>query len=59
VSGTDTEAARTQYRPNSMQKLREAALRMLGEGRSIHTVAAAMNISVEMARRLAFCAECG
>jgi hypothetical protein len=54
-----SEAARTRHRPSSVEKLREAALTMLGDGHSVYTIAAAMNISVEMARRLVSCQECG
>jgi hypothetical protein len=54
----DTQAARTQHRPKSIDELRLTAKAMLLDGYSDHGIAAALGVAVEQVRRLVGCVNC-
>jgi hypothetical protein len=51
VTADSDAAARTQHRPSSMEKLRQVAQHMRSEGFSDTSIARALNVSLEFARR--------
>lgn len=59
MTGDSYAAKATQYRPKTIQDLRDTAQRMLDEGFSDHGIAAALGVAVEQVRRLVGCPDCG